>query len=118
MEGLPNFVVAAEIVKAVSKHRRTPFRKLNSPSRARSIVTARKIAMYLLKELTDYTLEEIGRIFNRSHATVLYCIEDVKENERLMEQVTFLMSKITSSNENLSHQVHLTTLKEGKEDKE
>lgn len=40
--------------------------------RKRDLVEARQIAFYLLRTLTDLTLEQIGSLFNRAHTTVIY----------------------------------------------
>ncbi len=45
---------------------------LSSTSRRRQVVRARNAAMLHCREIIGATLEEIGREFNRSHATVLH----------------------------------------------
>jgi chromosomal replication initiator protein len=51
---------------------------LTSKSRKQPLVTARQIAMYLCRELTDDSLVQIGALFNRDHSTVLHSIDKVK----------------------------------------
>ena len=54
-------------------------------SRSRVLVTARQIAMYLCRELTDLSLPKIGAQFgNRDHTTVMYA--DRKINQLLAER--------------------------------
>jgi chromosomal replication initiator protein len=46
--------------------------------RTRSVAMPRQVAMYLLRQLTDLSLVEIGRMFGgRDHTTVLYACEKV-----------------------------------------
>ena len=46
---------------------------LSSPKRARQVVYARQVAMYLCRELTDLSLPAIGQRFGgRDHTTVLH----------------------------------------------
>lgn len=53
--------------------------ELLSKSRHSSIVGPRHIAMYLAKELTDYSLPEIGRRFGgRDHTTVLHAVRKIE----------------------------------------
>ena len=40
------------------------------------------MAIYVIKELTDLTLAEIGAIFSRDHATVSFSISKVESNIR------------------------------------
>ncbi len=51
---------------------------LTSKSRKQPLVTARQIAMYLCRELTDDSLVQIGTRFNRDHSTVLHSIDKIK----------------------------------------
>ncbi len=41
-----------------------------SANRAKNIKTPRQVAIHLIRALTDSTLEEIGKLFNRSHSTI------------------------------------------------
>ena len=72
---------------------------LCGPSRSRVLVTARQIAMYLCRELTDMSLPKIGQAFgNRDHTTVMHANrkirEQMAERRSTYNQVTELTSRI------------------------
>ncbi len=52
---------------------------LCSDTRAGKIALARKLAIYLCREETEETLEDIGNFFNRSHSTVIAAYHSVVE---------------------------------------
>ena len=52
---------------------------LKSQGRAREVVIPRQVAMYLIRELTNHSLPEIGQFFGRDHSTILYSIQKVAE---------------------------------------
>ena len=57
------------------------FSALKSPTRVRNIAIARQFAMYKLHQKfysRGYTLQQIGKMFNRDHSTVLYSIKTMK----------------------------------------
>ncbi|MCA1713545.1 MAG: chromosomal replication initiator protein DnaA, partial [Actinobacteria bacterium] len=74
---------------------------LCSTSRSRQLVTARQIAMYLVRELTDLSLPRIGRAFNRDHTTVMHARDKItalmKERRAIYEQVQELTTRIRSN---------------------
>ena len=70
-------------------------------SRSRVLVTARQIAMYLCRELTDLSLPKIGQHFgNRDHTTVMHADRKIRtlmaERRSLYNQVTDLTGRIKS----------------------
>ncbi len=72
---------------------------LQSASRTRVLVTARQIAMYLCRELTDMSLPDIGKEFGgRDHTTVMHAERKIRElmGERraIYNQVTELTNRI------------------------
>jgi len=72
---------------------------LCSASRSRQLVTARQIAMYLCRELTELSLPKIGQHFgNRDHTTVMHADRKIRElmSERraIYNQVTELTNRI------------------------
>jgi chromosomal replication initiation ATPase DnaA len=48
-----------------------------SPSRSSEVSHGRQIAMYLSRELTDLSLAEIARQFDRDHTTILHAVRVV-----------------------------------------
>ena len=55
---------------------------LLSKKRSRSITFPRQICMYLVKRLTNYSLEEIGGYFGgRDHSTVIYAVDQIRKKK-------------------------------------
>ena len=53
---------------------------IRGQQRIRDAVTARQIAMYLIRSMTSLSLDDIGKVFdNRDHSTVLYSIQQVEK---------------------------------------
>ena len=72
---------------------------LESQSRTHTLVTARQIAMYLCRELTDLSLPKIGQEFGgRDHTTVMHAYRKVKdlmrERRSVYNQVTELTNRL------------------------
>ncbi|NBU30090.1 MAG: chromosomal replication initiator protein DnaA [Actinobacteria bacterium] len=77
---------------------------LCSSSRSRVLVSARQIAMYLCRELTDLSLPKIGQQFgNRDHTTVMHADRKIRtlmaERRSVYNQVTELTSLIKKSSQ-------------------
>jgi chromosomal replication initiator protein len=72
---------------------------LIGPSRTRPLVTARQVAMYLTRDLTDYSYPAIGRVFGkRDHTTVIHAVDKIagqmQERRQIYDQVTELIQNI------------------------
>ena len=52
-----------------------------SRSKIRNTVTARQVAMYLIRTLTNLTLPDIGEIFKRDHTTVMHACGVIEKNK-------------------------------------
>ncbi|MEX1280918.1 MAG: chromosomal replication initiator protein DnaA [Acidimicrobiia bacterium] len=74
---------------------------ITSKSRKQPLVTARQIAMYLCRELTDDSLVQIGALFNRDHSTVLHSIDKVKtllgHDREVFEKVNTLSQRLRTT---------------------
>jgi chromosomal replication initiator protein len=78
---------------------------LCSGSRARQLVTARQIAMYLTRELTNLSLPKIGQAFGgRDHTTVMHANNKIRklmhERAAIYQQVQELTSRVKVSARN------------------
>ncbi len=67
------------ILKAVSAEFKVTLAELKGPRRHRNITVPRQIAMYLVRELTDDSLPQIGHHFGgRDHSTVINSLKRVE----------------------------------------
>lgn len=67
------------IKKVVGKHFNVRMEDFSAKRKTQSVAWPRQIAMYLATELTDLSLPEIGREFNRDHSTVVHARDVVKD---------------------------------------
>lgn len=71
-------VTVEEIQKHVANYYSLRFSDLTSGKRSKDIAWARQVAMFLAKDLTTKSLQDIGRTFGgRDHTTVLYGVRKV-----------------------------------------
>ncbi|MGJ9403612.1 chromosomal replication initiator protein DnaA [Arthrobacter sp. KK5.5] len=92
-------ITPAAIVAQTAEYFNLSIEELNSKSRTRTLVTARQIAMYLLRELTDMSLPKIGQeMGGRDHTTVIHADRKIRElmaeRRAIFNQVTELTNRI------------------------
>ncbi len=69
-----------EIISAAARHFGLPQKDLKSQSRKQSIVTARAVAIYLARELSDASYEQIGRsLGGRDHTTIIHNYRKIEQ---------------------------------------
>lgn len=65
-----------------------------SPARAQKVSKARQIAVYIVKEITDESYENIAKFFNKKHTTMIYSCdtieEELKTNKELKKTIEYL----------------------------
>jgi len=98
-EGGEPEVTAGLIIAQTSTYFGFSIEDLCGPSRTRALVTARQIAMYLCRELTELSLPKIGQQFGgRDHTTVMNADrrirKDLAERRNVFHQVTELTTRI------------------------
>ena len=77
----PDLLTPERILAAVSERFSVKSEALCGPRRTKNIALPRQVAMYLLRQLTDLSLVEIGRVFGgRDHSTVLYACDRVGDH--------------------------------------
>ena len=92
-------ITAATIIAATAEYFGITIDDLCGQSRSRVLVTARQIAMYLCRELTDLSLPKIGQTFGgRDHTTVMHADRKIRslmaERRQIYNQVTELTNRI------------------------
>ena len=74
---------------------------LLSKKRSENIVIARRIAMYLAKELTDYSLTVIGDSFGgKDYTTVIHSCNKIKEQIKTDKKLKYSIDKIINQIQN------------------
>ena len=66
------------IIRVVSDYFHISHVDIKGKKRTQNIVQARQIAMYIAREVTDYSTTEIGQEFMRDHTTVMHAIDKIK----------------------------------------
>nr|WP_195201053.1 chromosomal replication initiator protein DnaA [Faecalispora jeddahensis] len=70
-----------KIIEEVARTFGTSPEDIRSPKRSANISTARQIAMYVVREITQLPMTSIGEAFGgRDHSTVVYAIQQVEKN--------------------------------------
>jgi chromosomal replication initiator protein len=89
------------IKKLVCKYYQIENTVLPSKSRKKMHAYPRNMYVYLSRNYSDATLEEIGKSINRNHSTVIYSSEviekKIKIDKKVKNQVDFLSQKIKES---------------------
>ncbi|MBC6456490.1 chromosomal replication initiator protein DnaA [Actinomadura sp. HBU206391] len=92
-------ITSATIMAQTATYFGIAIEDLCGPSRSRVLVTARQIAMYLCRELTEMSLPKIGQQFGgRDHTTVMHAERKIRslmaERRSIYNQVTELTNRI------------------------
>ncbi len=78
--GLKAQIEKAEIIIAkVATFYGMANKDIRGKCRQRELVKARWIAMYFIRQQTDFTLKTIGDMFGRDHTTVIHALETIKD---------------------------------------
>jgi chromosomal replication initiator protein len=76
----PDHMTPERVVTTVAERFNVKPDVLCGKRRTKTVVLPRHVAMYLLRQLTDLSLTEIGRLFGgRDHTTVIYACDKVAE---------------------------------------
>ena len=76
----PKVITIHEIQKVVGEHFSIKLEDFKAKKRTKSVAFPRQIAMYLSRELTDYSLPKIGEEFGgRDHTTVIHAHEKISK---------------------------------------
>ena len=97
----PDHLTPERVLSAVSERFGVKTEAMLGARRTQVVALPRQVAMYLLRQLTDLSLVEIGRVFGgRDHTTVLYACEKIGQkintDEAFREKVNALISTLAS----------------------
>lgn len=95
----PTEVTPAVVIAQAASYFGLTIEDICGSSRSRTLVTARHMAMYLCRELTDLSLPQIAKAFGgRDHSSVLYANKKIEaqmaERRSTFNQVSELTSRI------------------------
>ncbi|MCM2535617.1 chromosomal replication initiator protein DnaA [Neobacillus pocheonensis] len=93
----PRVITIHEIQKVVGEHFSIKLDDFKAKKRTKSVAFPRQIAMYLSRELTDYSLPKIGEEFGgRDHTTVIHAHEKIS---KLLQSDSQLQKQLKELNE-------------------
>ena len=92
-------VPVEKILSEVARTYNTTADMLRGPSRRSNVSSARKVSMYVVREITGMSMEDIGSEFGgRDHSTVVYSINDMQKkletDTRLRETVEDIIKNV------------------------
>lgn len=92
-------VEPARVVDLVARRFNLTVEKLLGRDRTKDVAFPRQIAMYLLREETNFSFPQIGEVLGgRDHSTVMYAIEkitdQIKHDDRLQRDIVSLKQQI------------------------
>ena len=65
-----------------------------SASRNQRVSSARHVAVYLAREITEKSFETIAEYFNKKHTTMLYSYEKIKEDLKINKDLDRAIAEI------------------------
>ncbi|GAA5438531.1 chromosomal replication initiator protein DnaA [Deinococcus caeni] len=77
-----------DVLRQVAAHYNMSPDVIRGSGRVREVVLPRQVAQYLIRELTDHSLPEIGQFFGRDHSTVMHAISKVTEQVGREPEIT------------------------------
>jgi len=91
-------VTIDSIQKAVAERFQIKQPQLKEKSNTKKVVYPRQVAMYLVKELTNASLPEIGRAFGgKHHTTVIHSIHKIEETRQSDPELNRLLHSLMDS---------------------
>lgn len=95
-------VTVESIMEVTAEYFKVTLADLKGTSKKRAIAHARQLAMYLCRELTDFSLPRIGEYFDKDHTTVIYSDRkirtEIKERRDTYNEIQQITQRIKSAN--------------------
>ena len=91
-------VTMDQVLRAVSERFNLQPAQLKQKSNARNIAYPRQVAMFLIKEMTQASLPEIGRMFGgKHHTTVLHSVQKIEKLRHTDAELNRLIHSVSDS---------------------
>jgi chromosomal replication initiator protein len=95
IESAARYISITDIIEVVTGHFDVRLADLQSKKRSQSITMPRQICMYLARNLTKHSLEEIGgHLGGRDHTTVMHACNKIGEAEQNDSQMQVLLAEL------------------------
>lgn len=85
-----------EIQNVVAAKYSVTLKQILSAERTQSIVTPRQLAMYIARKYTTKSLQEIAKLFDKSHATILHGVKAIATRLDVEEDLRRMLDEIVS----------------------
>ena len=96
IEASARHISITDIIEVVTRHFDVRLTDLQSKKRSQSITEPRQICMYLARNLTRHSLEEIGgHLGGRDHTTVMHACSKISQAKDSDPQMNALLSELT-----------------------
>ncbi len=86
-----------KILQAVANYYSIPVEQIVGNRRSKDTVQPRQVSMYLVREMTNYSLPEIGKVFSRDHSTVLHAINKIEDERKNSADMDNLLKTLINS---------------------
>ena len=85
---------AESIQREVARYYKIAVDELRGERRVKHVAHARQVAMYLCRTMTQASLPEIGKKFNKDHTTVLMSVRKIEQLKDADEQLKLELGEL------------------------
>ena len=94
-------VTIEKIIEEVSRMQGIPVDEIKSSKQKANISLARKMCMYIMREVTTLTLEQIGEEFDKNYSTVIYSLKEIskkmEEDSKLERKINDIINNVKTN---------------------
>jgi chromosomal replication initiator protein len=101
LKAVPTRLTPGQIQRIVGEYYGVSVAEMVSKSRQKRLVRARQLALHFCRAYTDKTLMELGRLFQRSHASVVHALQTLERDRqtqpRLAQEFQLLEARVAEA---------------------
>lgn len=94
-------VTIEKIIEEVSRMQGIPVDEIKSSKQKANISLARKMCMYIMREVTTLTLEQIGEEFGKNYSTVIYSLKEIskkmEEDSKIERKINDIINNVKTN---------------------